>query len=95
MDILSRGIRFRKGTGSPFTPLDPIGLQWCRHCRMETDTLQRQYCQGQVYALKRWCRRCGQTQVGGVYFNAPVLSAIPTSTFSLAKQWVGNGGKTE
>ena len=95
MDILSHGMRFRKGTGSPFTPLDPMGLQWCRHCLMETDTITRAYCQGQVFAIKRWCRRCGKTQVGGVYYNAPIISAIPNSTFSLAQQWAAAGSKTE
>ena len=92
MEIISHGRRFRRGTDSPFTPL---GRQYCRHCQMDTDTIQRSYCQGQVYALKRWCRRCGKTQVGGVYYQSPVISAIPTSTFSLASQWVAQGSKCE
>lgn len=92
MEILSRGERFRNGTGNVF---DPIGRQYCRHCQMDTDTIQRSYCQGQVYAMKRWCRRCGKTQAGGVYYNAPMITAIPNSTFSLAQQWVGAGSKCE
>ncbi len=92
MELMDRRSRFLKGTGTPFTAL---GLDYCRHCQMTTDVMQRHYCQGQVYGFKRWCRRCGQTMTGGVHYHATMISAIPNSTFSLAKQWVQAGGKTE
>lgn len=85
MEVLSHGYRFRRGHGQPFTVM---GKQFCTTCKTETDKITEHRSVGNVYGTKQWCRRCGQVMAGGVYYHCPVITSIPTSTFSLAVDWM-------
>lgn len=91
MELISKGYRFRRGTGSPFDAVshEDFGrnVHWCRHCHMAVDAEESAYNQHQVWAKKYWCKRCGEVMTGAVYFHAGSIATIPSQLFEKARQW--------
>ena len=79
MNILSKGYRFRRGTGNPFDVLpnpkvdlnasEAIPVQWCHKCNMAVETRNEHFNQAQVYGDKHWCKRCGAVTASAVYYS--------------------------
>jgi hypothetical protein len=98
MDILSKGYRFRRGTGSPFdyqanpsvdlsVARNGIPCQWCRHCQMSVDTRSESYNQHQVWGQKHWCKRCGHVTASAVYYQVQDVDKPATPLHDKAVQW--------
>lgn len=83
--------RFRVGLSSA-SPFSSLGLEWCHVCRSEQDCDTQAHHQGNVYAYKRWCKRCGTPLKVGVYDNVPLIGDGKTMPHSLAQpaalEWV-------
>lgn len=90
MEIVSVGYRYRRRTTSPF---EFVGRKYCNRCRMDVDACQETGFQDNVFAIKLWCRRCGKVMAGGVQYAVPMISAVPTSRFSLAYEWANTNEK--
>lgn len=99
MNIISKGYRFRRGTGSPFdaVPNPDLDLgfsgpgvpcQWCRHCQMSVDTRSESHNQAQVWGQKHWCKRCGRVTASAVYFQRGVQGVEQNSSlYTKALAW--------
>lgn len=103
MHIISKGYRFRRGTGSPFDALTTLDLgvarngvacQWCRVCQMSVDTHSQSYNQAQVWGQKHWCKRCGAVTASAVYYQVSDASQAPTSLLTKATDWM-NASETK
>ena len=97
MDIISKGYKFRRGTGSPFDAMPnpdvdlggsaAIPVQWCYKCHMAVETRSESYNQAQVYGQKHWCKRCGAVTASAVYFHVACVGEPPTDLLTKATQW--------
>ena len=88
--IISKGYKWRRRVGSPFTP---VGRQFCNYCKDETDAVKEQGFQDNVFAIKIWCKRCGKPMLGAVQYSVPVLSIVPNKRFTLALEWINDKEK--
>lgn len=105
MNILSKGYRFRRGTGSPFDHVQESGVdlgvasngvpcQWCRHCLMSVDTRSESYNQAQVWGQKHWCKRCGNVTASAIYYQILQHDEAPTGLLVKAQAWANESEHT-
>ena len=97
MNIVSKGYRFRRGTGSPFDAVShptmdlgstaAIPVQWCHKCNMAVETRGESFSQAQVYGQKHWCKRCGAVTASAVYYSWARIDEQPTELCKKALIW--------
>ena len=68
-------------------PFDSLGMDYCLFCKQEVDTNCEAHVEGETYAYKRNCARCGRTINWGVY-SVGILETGPTTKTLKAVEWV-------
>jgi hypothetical protein len=81
--------RSKKLIRNPFDPINTIGLEWCRFCKMDVDVQVEAANADGVDVYRKRCKRCGnviQHGIGKRHIDGTNLKPLPLKAIKFIRQ---------